>query len=158
MLERALADQNKEDIAQQKLDNHEEGKDAAETVEKNLSIPLSHVHQSQNPAQADGRQKIIDYARQQIGKPYVYGAQSSDGTTSDAFDCSLLSMLSYKSAGININRTADEQAKQFKTLYKDLNQARPGDLVFFSSAKDPNQIDHVGVYQGNNKMIAANQW
>ena len=43
----------------------------------------------------------ISFAEQQLGKPYLWG-----GTGPDAFDCSGLVMMAYRTAGINIERTS----------------------------------------------------
>ena len=46
----------------------------------------------------------IGYAREQLGKPYLWG-----GTGPDAFDCSGLVMMAYRAAGISIPRTSEQQ-------------------------------------------------
>src|SRR5207237_10728946 len=46
----------------------------------------------------------ISFAEQQLGKPYLWG-----GTGPDAFDCSGLMVLAYRTAGINIPRPPQAQ-------------------------------------------------
>src|SRR5258708_19949697 len=46
----------------------------------------------------------ISFAEQQLGKPYLWG-----GTGPDAFDCSGLMLMAYRTAGINIARTSHAQ-------------------------------------------------
>ncbi|HCU91816.1 MAG TPA: hypothetical protein DHU96_03400 [Actinobacteria bacterium] len=73
--------------------------------------------------------KVIAYARAQIGKPYQFGA-----TGPDAFDCSGLTMMAYRAAGITIPRTSQQQWAFGKQIPP--GQVRPGDLVFFAGADD----------------------
>ena len=91
----------------------------------------------------------ISYAQDQIGKPYLWG-----GTGPDAFDCSGLVMMAYRSAGIDIARTSEDQWAT--ETHVSASQVQPGDLVFFAGADgtvtDPG---HVGLVIGNGKMIEA---
>jgi peptidoglycan DL-endopeptidase CwlO len=91
----------------------------------------------------------ISYAEQQLGKPYLWG-----GTGPDAFDCSGLVMMAYRTAGISIARTS--QAQWATEVRVPANQVQPGDLVFFAGSDgtvtDPG---HVGLVIGNGKMIEA---
>ena len=91
----------------------------------------------------------IQFAEQQIGKPYLWG-----GTGPDAFDCSGLVMMSYRAAGINIPRTSEQQWLFGPRIPE--SQAEPGDLVFFAGS-DGTQTDpgHVGLVIGNGEMIEA---
>ena len=91
----------------------------------------------------------IEYAEQQIGKPYLWG-----GTGPDAFDCSGLVMMAYRAAGINIPRTSEEQWAFGPRVPE--SEVEPGDLVFFAGADgtvtDPG---HVGLVIGDGQMIEA---
>jgi cell wall-associated NlpC family hydrolase len=91
----------------------------------------------------------ISFAEQQLGKPYLWG-----GTGPDAFDCSGLMMMAFRTAGINIARTS--QAQWATETRVPASQVQPGDLVFFAGADgtvtDPG---HVGLVIGNGKMIEA---
>jgi peptidoglycan DL-endopeptidase CwlO len=91
----------------------------------------------------------IGYAEQQLGKPYLWG-----GTGPDAFDCSGLVMMAYRSAGINIERTSEQQwATEVRVP---ASQVEPGDLVFFVGADGtPTSPGHVGLVIGGGKMIEA---
>ena len=91
----------------------------------------------------------IGYAEQQLGKPYQWG-----GTGPDAFDCSGLVMMAYRTAGINIERTSELQwATEPKIPAA---QVQPGDLVFFAGADGtPTSPGHVGLVIGNGQMIEA---
>lgn len=91
----------------------------------------------------------IAFARQQIGKPYQWGA-----TGPDSFDCSGLTMMAYRAVGIDIPRTAAEQWQWGPRV--DPSQVQPGDLVFFAggdgTARAPG---HVGIVIGHGLMIDA---
>jgi cell wall-associated NlpC family hydrolase len=91
----------------------------------------------------------IAYARQQIGKPYLWG-----GTGPDAFDCSGLMMTAYRSAGISIPRTSELQWGWGPRIQP--GHGEPGDLVFFAGADGtPASPGHVGLVIGHNQMIEA---
>jgi len=91
----------------------------------------------------------ISYAREQLGKPYLWG-----GTGPDAFDCSGLVMMAYRAAGINIPRTSEDQWAWGPQI--PASQVQPGDLVFFAGSDGtPTSPGHVGLVIGKNTMIEA---
>jgi cell wall-associated NlpC family hydrolase len=92
---------------------------------------------------------VISFAEQQLGKPYLWG-----GTGPDAFDCSGLVMMAYRSAGISIARTSQMQwATETKVP---ASQVQPGDLVFFAGSDGTvTSPGHVGLVIGGGKMIEA---
>lgn len=78
-----------------------------------------------------------------LGKPYVWAEEGPD-----AFDCSGLTYNIYGQMGLDIPRTASEQAKMGKRVpFAHLNY---GDLIFFGSTnKRSTRISHVGIYLGD---------
>ncbi|MGI5402390.1 NlpC/P60 family protein [Streptomyces sp. CA-135486] len=87
--------------------------------------------------------KVLSFARAQLGKPYVWGA-----TGPSSYDCSGLTQAAWKAAGVDLPRTTWDQVKVgTRVATKDL---VPGDLVFFYD-----DISHVGIYIGDGKMIHA---
>lgn len=89
---------------------------------------------------------VVSYAYQFIGKPYVYGA-----TGPNAFDCSGLTQYVFRSVGVGLSRTTQQQVRQGVAVSRD--QLQKGDLVFTEgSATNPT---HVGIYIGNGQMIHA---
>ncbi|MFY9928927.1 MAG: C40 family peptidase [Streptosporangiaceae bacterium] len=91
----------------------------------------------------------ISYAQDQIGKPYLWG-----GTGPDAFDCSGLVMMAYRTAGINIARTSEDQWTTEPHVAA--SQVQTGDLVFFAGADGtPTSPGHVGLVIGHDQMIEA---
>ena len=95
---------------------------------------------------------VVNEAQKYIGVPYVWGG--TDG--SKGLDCSGLTQLVYKNLGIDLPRTASQQATAGSPVAS-LAQARPGDLVFFDYSASRAGVDHVGVYIGGGKMVAAPQ-
>ncbi|MFJ1825909.1 NlpC/P60 family protein [Streptomyces sp. NPDC088178] len=88
-------------------------------------------------------EKVLAFARAQLGKPYVWGA-----TGPSSYDCSGLTQAAWKAAGVDIPRTTWDQVKiGTEVATADL---RPGDLVFFYD-----DISHVGIYKGDGMMIHA---
>jgi cell wall-associated NlpC family hydrolase len=90
------------------------------------------------------RRKIIATARQMVGVRYIYGGGSPDG-----FDCSGLVQFAYRSAGLNVPRTAQEQLRASRTIK--LTEAAPGDLLFFESPDN----SHVAIYLGDGRFVHA---
>lgn len=90
------------------------------------------------------RDRIISYAKTQLGLPYRYGAEQPGV----AFDCSGLTEWVYAKVGINLPRIADAQWHASRHT----SSPRPGDLVFYLSG---NYAYHVGIYLSPGKMIVA---
>jgi peptidoglycan DL-endopeptidase CwlO len=91
----------------------------------------------------------IAFAEQQLGKPYLFG-----GTGPDAFDCSGLVMMAYRAAGVNIERTSEQQWATEPRV--PASQVEPGDLVFFPGSDGTRTSPgHVGLVIGNGMMIEA---
>ncbi|MFE9692331.1 C40 family peptidase [Micromonospora sp. NPDC005806] len=88
-------------------------------------------------------QTAIRVACQQVGDPYVWGANGPD-----AFDCSGLTQYAYKAAGISLTHFTGAQWNEGRPVSRA--DARPGDLIFFYS-----DLHHMGLYLGNDLMVHA---
>lgn len=94
------------------------------------------------------REAIIETALGQVGRPYHYGGDSPD----EGFDCSGLVEYSYSDAGIQVPHNTSALRKAGKRI--DLDEARPGDLLFYRFEQSPNSL-HVAIYLGHGKMVHA---
>ena len=84
---------------------------------------------------------MLTWAKGQIGKPYVFGANGPD-----AYDCSGFTRAAFGQIGITIPRTAGAQRDWLAAgngYRVAAGQERPGDLIFWDSYLGPSQIGHV---------------
>ncbi|MEU4269675.1 NlpC/P60 family protein [Streptomyces sp. NPDC026092] len=84
----------------------------------------------------------LNIAASKKGSPYKYGASGPS-----RFDCSGLTLYSYKKAGKSLPRTAQQQYN--KTRHISASSRQKGDLVFFHSG---GRVYHVGIYAGSGKI------
>lgn len=94
---------------------------------------------------------LCDAARDQMGKPYVWGDRGPD-----SFDCSGMVYYCMKSCGLNVSRRssysyADNTAW---TLVESISDLKAGDLLFFKS-DDKDKVSHTGIYVGGGSFIHA---
>jgi cell wall-associated NlpC family hydrolase len=121
------------------------------------AVALAAGAAKQAPAVATGSHTAPDraarvaiaYARAQLGKPYVWG-----GTGPDGFDCSGLTYMAYRSAGIHIARTSQDQWATLPHITG--SQLRPGDLIFYKGSDGTiTSPGHVVLYIGGGRVIQA---
>jgi hypothetical protein len=98
--------------------------------------------------QGDLREELVRTAKRFIGVPYRWGGENR----ADGFDCSGLTMVSYRLNGLNMQRNSRSQFKAGKSIKK--SQLRKGDLVFFATGGG-SRVSHVGMYIGNGQFIHA---
>ena len=96
------------------------------------------------------RDSIVSVARQQIGTPYVWGAE----TPGRAFDCSGLVRYVMSWLHVELPRTANEQAYSGIRIGRELDRMKPGDLLTFGSGR---RITHIAIYSGNGKYVHASR-
>lgn len=85
----------------------------------------------------------VSYAIEQIGKPYVWGAEGPG-----SFDCSGLTSQAWATAGRPVPRTSQEQWKQLPKV--PVSSLRPGDLVIYFP-----KATHVALYIGDGLVVQA---
>lgn len=85
----------------------------------------------------------VAYARTQVGKPYVWGAEGPN-----SFDCSGLTMMAMRAGGITIPRVSRDQANAGTLVSR--TEISTGDLIFWS---DP--VNHVSICVEPGVMVHA---
>jgi cell wall-associated NlpC family hydrolase len=103
-----------------------------------------------NPAPNAGVavQRAIAYAKQQLGKPYLWAAAGPD-----RFDCSGLTMMAWGRGGKSLPHYSVAQFTQSTRV--SMADAKPGDLLFWSNNGSPSGIHHVALYLGGGQFIEA---
>lgn len=89
---------------------------------------------------------LIDWLKQQLGKPYVWAAEGPN-----SYDCSGLVQAAFKRYGVNLPRVSVDQATTGQAVSQ--SDIRPGDLVFSNWGRGRNT--HVGIAVSSNQIINA---
>ena len=124
---------------------------AAQAAEAELRGSSTQPAALETPAAADAPESpvpagdseagraAVAAAKSMLGTPYVWGGNAPGG-----FDCSGLTSWAYRQAGVEIPRTAENQAIGQQVSHDDL---QPGDLIVWSG--------HVAMYAGDGMMVEA---
>ncbi len=129
------------------LDNEEayvsgEFVDVEERLEK--AVTLTEIMYGQGVS--DVRVDLVQYAKQFIGNPYVWGGTS----LTNGADCSGFTMSIYKKYGVSLPHHAASQARLGTKI--SISEVQPGDLIFY--AKN-GSINHVAIYIGGGQVVHA---
>ncbi|NNN31067.1 hypothetical protein HLK59_11925 [Streptomyces sp. S3(2020)] len=113
-----------------------------------LSTPLAPAApggswRSADPGHSTQAERVIAFARAQIGRPCVWGAVGPG-----SYDAPGLTQAAWKAAGVTLPRTAPAQCGG--GMQVSLADVRVGDLVFFHD-----DLGHVGIWSGDGMMIHA---
>lgn len=136
---KVTADQKKKEKSQAKIEKKKAN------VQKAKKIVAQTINTSAVSQAPDKKTAITNLAKQEVGKPYVWGAVGPD-----SFDCSGLVQYVYAQSGVNLPRTSQDQSKVGQTV--SMNSLQPGDLLFWGSTDAPY---HVAIYIGNNQYVNA---
>jgi len=94
-------------------------------------------------------EEILETARRFLGVKYIWAANGPS-----AFDCSGFTKYVFKESGISLPRYSGHQANMGKKVK--FSEMQKGDLVFFDTKKKfTKEVNHVGIFLGNNKFIHA---
>ena len=118
-------------------------KTKSKSIDKVANSKLKYDYKSYNPNNEPTENSLIQKAESWIGVPYSYGGESRRGV-----DCSAFVQLLYSEFGIDLPRTSSEQYNYTRKI--DYSEKDIGDLIFF---KNKGQINHVGIYIGDEIMI-----
>lgn len=98
--------------------------------------------------------EIVEYAKQYLNCPYVYGAAGPN-----SFDCSGFTMYVYQHFGVSLPHGATSQSYYGTEINASKSELRSklkaGDLVFFLDYPSYDGIGHVGIYIGDGNFIHA---
>lgn len=93
-------------------------------------------------------QRIVDFAKQFVGTPYVAGGED----LTRGVDCSGFTQSVFRNFGIELPRSSYSQSKV--GVQVDPENLQPGDLLFFKTM-DYAPVTHVAIYMGGGKIVQA---
>ncbi|WP_112139591.1 C40 family peptidase [Glycomyces dulcitolivorans] len=122
----------------------EEAAAAAEAEAEAESESASSSSSSGSTAEysEDAATAAVEFARDQLGESYVYGAAGPD-----TWDCSGLVVGAYDVSGISLTHSTYTLWDETSSIDRD--DLQPGDLVFY------NGLGHVAIYIGDGQVIHA---
>lgn len=142
--EKAKLDELKKEVEEAIKREEAERERQRQLAQQNNSFTSNYTIPDINVPVSGSASTLINYAKNFIGVPYVWGGSSPSG-----FDCSGLTSYVYRNAvGINLPRTASSQQNVGKRVA--LSDLQAGDLIFFGSP-----AHHVGIYIGNGQYLHA---
>lgn len=116
------------------------------TVKDKLSTAITMTELLYGAGVSDVRVELVEYAKQFVGNPYVWGGTS----LTKGADCSGFVLSVYKKFGVKLPHYTVSQSKlgtKIKT-----SELQPGDLIFYSKN---GTINHVAIYIGGGQVIHA---
>ena len=117
------------------------------TVEEKLDTAITMTELLYGQGVSDVRVDLVEYAKQFVGNPYVWGGTS----LTKGADCSGFVLAVFKKYGIALSHSSRAQANEgTKISASDL---KPGDLIFYGNGKG--NINHVAIYIGGGQVIHA---
>ena len=117
------------------------------TVEEKLDTAITMTELLYGQGVSDVRVDLVEYAKQFVGNPYVWGGTS----LTKGADCSGFVLAVFKKYGISLSHSSRAQANEgTKISASDL---KPGDLIFYGNGKG--NINHVAIYIGGGQVIHA---
>ena len=117
------------------------------TVEERLDTAVTMTELLYGAGVSDVRVEMVEYAKQFLGNPYVWGGTS----LTKGADCSGFVMSIYKKFGVKLSHSSRAQANEGKKITA--SDLQPGDLIFYANSSGT--INHVAMYIGGGRVIHA---
>lgn len=87
--------------------------------------------------------RIIEEARQHLGKPYRHA-----GNGPKVFDCTGFTRYVFDKFGYKLGRTVPAQAKDGREVLGNLSDLQKGDILIFGSRPNTRRMGHAGIFIG----------
>ncbi len=117
------------------------------TVQETLGTAITMTELLYGEGVSDIRVEVVEYAKQFLGNPYVWGGTS----LTKGADCSGFVQSVFKNFGVKLSRTSRTQVNDGTKI--SMSDLKPGDLVFYTNGSGT--INHVAMYIGNGQVIHA---
>lgn len=117
------------------------------TVEEKLDTAVTMTELLYGAGVTDVRVELVEYAKQFLGNPYVWGGTS----LTKGADCSGFVLSVFKHFGVTLSHSSRAQANEGRKITA--SDLQPGDLVFYANSSGT--INHVALYIGGGQVIHA---
>lgn len=117
------------------------------TVEEKLDTAITMTELLYGQGVSDVRVDLVEYAKQFVGNPYVWGGTS----LTKGADCSGFVLSVFKKYGVTLSHSSKAQANEGTKI--SISELKPGDLVFYGNSKG--SINHVAIYIGGGQVVHA---
>ena len=117
------------------------------TIKEKLDTAVTMTELLYGEGVSDVRVEMVEYAKQFLGNPYVWGGTS----LTKGADCSGFVLSVYKKFGVKLPHYSGSQANSGTKI--SFSEIQPGDLIFYADSNG--KINHVTMYIGNNQVIHA---
>ena len=116
-------------------------------VEEKLDTAITMTELLYGEGVSDVRVELVEYAKQFVGNPYVWGGTS----LTKGADCSGFVLSVFKKFGVSLSHSSRAQANEGTMI--STSELMPGDLVFYANGSGT--INHVAIYIGGGQVIHA---
>lgn len=134
--------QSADDILADIEQQQDEIEDEIERLEEEYEDAYAEENPPTNRGDYSGSSGVVQFAYDQLGDDYVYGA---DGP--DEWDCSGLTQGAWNAVGVSLSHNTEMQWNETARISR--GELQEGDLVFY------NGLSHVAIYIGDGQIIHA---